>query len=282
MHAVARRLVLALSAVLCSGPAQAAPPSKFNPPKAFYLALGDSVTYGYQSSRVGLPPEGFDTGYVDVFAARLREIQPGITIVNYGCPGETTASFLAGPCLWTTLGESLHDPFTGSQLDAALAFLRSHPGQVSPITLTLWGGDVRELVASCRGDLGCVREAAPRLIRQVASNHAAILGRLRDAAPGAEIIVTGAWDSFLDLFEFADPLFQALNATTAAVAAEYGARFADPFPIFNPQGDPDEETRAICALTLLCTDGDSHPSDAGYQALADVVYAASGYSRLDE
>jgi lysophospholipase L1-like esterase len=282
MHAVARSLVIALPALLFSVPAQAAARSKFNPPKAFYLALGDSVTYGYQSSKVGLPPEGFDTGYVDVFAARLRDIQPGITIVNYGCPGETTASFLSGPCLWTTLGESLHDPFTGSQLEAALAFLRSHPGQVNPITLTLWGGDVRELVEACQGDLGCVQDAAPRLIRQIASNHAAILGRLRDAAPGAEIIVTGAWDSFLDLFAFADPLFQALNATTATVAASYGARFADPFPTFNPQGDPDEETRAICTLTLLCTDGDSHPSDAGYRALADVVYAASGYSRLDE
>ena len=58
--------------------AQPAPP-KFNPPKNYYLALGDSVTYGYQRSKVvaGLPPSGFNTGYVDDFGARLRQIRPG-------------------------------------------------------------------------------------------------------------------------------------------------------------------------------------------------------------
>jgi hypothetical protein len=50
-----------------------------NGPKQYYLALGDSIAYGYQASKheAGLPPSAFDTGYVDVFAARLREIQPG-------------------------------------------------------------------------------------------------------------------------------------------------------------------------------------------------------------
>jgi len=78
-------------------PAQAQVPAPmFNPPKAYYLALGDSITYGYQAWKVraGLPPSAFNTGYVDVFGARLRQIQPGITIVNYRCPGENSASFM--------------------------------------------------------------------------------------------------------------------------------------------------------------------------------------------
>ena len=58
------------------------------------------------------------------------------------------------------------------------------------------------------------------------------------------------------------------------------ARFADPFPVFNPQGDQAAETTAICALTLLCSQGDGHPSDAGYRALARIVWAASGYASL--
>jgi hypothetical protein len=37
------------------------------------------------------------------------------------------------PCLWTEFGEQLHDAFTGRQLDAALSFLRAHPGEVSPL-----------------------------------------------------------------------------------------------------------------------------------------------------
>jgi hypothetical protein len=82
-----------------------------------------------------------DTGYVDVFAKGLRSIRPTLTVVNYGCPGESTTTFIAGPCLYNTLGLSLHEPFAGSQLDATAAFLHAHPGRVSPITLTLWAND---------------------------------------------------------------------------------------------------------------------------------------------
>ena len=62
--------------------------------KQYHLALGDSITLGNQAYRqeAGLPPSAFNTGYVDVLAAHLREIQPGITVVNYGCPGESTRS----------------------------------------------------------------------------------------------------------------------------------------------------------------------------------------------
>jgi hypothetical protein len=52
-------------------------------------------------------------------------------------------------------------------------------------------------------------------------------------------------------------------------------------PVFNPQGDLALETATICSLTLLCTEGDSHPSDAGYRAIADLVFEASAYARLE-
>jgi lysophospholipase L1-like esterase len=116
----------------------------------------------------------------------------------------------------------------------------------------------------------------------VGKNFLTILTQLRAAAPNSEIIVTGAWDSFIGTFDIADPLFEALNLSIANAAAKKQARFADPFPIFNPQGDVSAETQAICTLTLLCTEGDTHPSDAGYQALADVVFDVSDYPRLLE
>jgi hypothetical protein len=68
----------------------------------------------------------------------------------------------------------------------------------------------------------------------------------------------------------------------ADVAAAHRALFADPFPVFNPQGDLDAERQAICTLTLLCTENDSHNADVGYQALAELVFDASGYARLLE
>jgi hypothetical protein len=81
-------------------------------------------------------------------------------------------------------------------------------------------------------------------------------------------------------FAFADPLFTLLNRAQQAAAAAVRARFADPFPVFNPPGDETAETAAICTLTLLCSQGDGHPSDAGYRALASIVWTASGYARL--
>ena len=117
-------------------------------------------------------------------------------------------------------------------------------------------------------------------IAAFSANLSFVLGRLRAEAPDAEIVVTGMWSSFIGDFETADPLIMSVNTEIAAVAARHQARFADPFPVFNPQGDPDAELAAICALTRLCTDGDSHPSDAGHAALAELVFDAAGYERL--
>src|SRR5512132_3803082 len=113
-------------------------------PKTYCLALGDSIAYGVQPDKVdrGLPPSGYRTGYVDVFAARLRPLSPKIRVVNYSCPGESTVTFVRGGCPWLAEGRKLHDPYSSSQQKVALAFLAAHRGQVGPITLTLFGNDV--------------------------------------------------------------------------------------------------------------------------------------------
>jgi len=254
---------------------------QFNPPKHYYLSLGDSIAFGYQLSKhlAGLPPSGFNTGYVDVLRTRLQAITPSLIAVNYGCPGETTTTFITGGCVATLAGFPLHDSFSGPQLEAAEAFLRAHPGQVSPITLTLWSNDVREFVSACP-DRACVVNGAPLLIASIVNNLNLILGRLRAVAPDADIIITGSWDSNINDLAFADPLFESLNESMASMAALQRVRFADPFPVFNPQGDLGREIQALCSLTLLCTEQDSHPSDAGYRALAALVFEASGYQRL--
>src|SRR3954452_12555607 len=108
-------------------------------PGTYYLALGDSMAYGYQPAKDSKPPSAVTTGYVNVFATRLRTLAPAIRVVNYGCPGESLVTFAKGGCPWLEGKRRVHDPFSGARLDAALAFLRAHPGQVSPITITLWG-----------------------------------------------------------------------------------------------------------------------------------------------
>jgi lysophospholipase L1-like esterase len=281
---VIRHLLRAAAAVIvlavALGAATAASASP--PPKSYYLALGDSIGYGFQTSKAlaGLPPQAFNTGYADLFAARLRHLRPRIATVNYSCPGESTASFRL-PCIWKASGHALHNDYPGSQLAAALAFLAAHRGQVSPITLSLNGNDANEFLQTCPpGDLACLQAGAAAAIAVYQARLTSILRQLRAAASGAEIIVVGAYDPNVGAFAFADPLFTQLNQAQQAAAATVRARFADPFPAFNPQGDPAAETAAICALTLLCSQGDGHPSDAGYRALARIVWAASGYASL--
>jgi lysophospholipase L1-like esterase len=282
-RAFARALgVAAVLLALIAPPVSAAEPPKFNPPKTYYLAVGDSIPYGYQASKrlAGLPLSGFNTGYVDVFAARLRQIQPSIRVVNYSCVGESTRTFIAGPCPGNTVGLGLHDEWSGTQLDAALAFLSAHRGEVSPITVTLWGNDARELSEACGGDPDCILQRAPAAIAQAAANLKTIFGRLRAAAPQAEIIFTGPWNISVGGFPETDPLFMFYNEALKQVAADTRVRFVDLFPIFNPQGDIEAETAAICALTLLCSEGDIHPSDAGFRVIGEEVWEVSGYDRL--
>jgi len=227
--------------------------------------------------RLGLPPSKFNTGYVDVFAARMRRLKPNLRIVNYGCPAESTTTFVSGGCPWLASGtRRLHDAHRGTQIAAAIAFLRSHRGQVSPITLSLGGGDVQAFEDSCHRDLACVHARMPAAIRKLASRLGKILQRLRSAAPSAEIIVTGLWNN--SDFQKTDPPLRLVNKTIARVTAAARGRFVDVFSVFNPQGNLARERARICALTFFCSEGDGHPTDAGYRAIAAAVWRASGYA----
>src|SRR2546425_5890066 len=125
--------------VLAALPASASTSNpKFNPPKSFYLALGDSLAFGYQQSKfiANFPtenPSAFVTGYVDDFAGMLQGIDPAIETVNLGCPDETTSSFMAGGRPHTAARFWLHSASRGARPGAAHTFLYAHPQPVSPI-----------------------------------------------------------------------------------------------------------------------------------------------------
>jgi lysophospholipase L1-like esterase len=240
-------------------------------PQRYYLGLGDSMAYGFQPTKVkpGARPSDFDTGYVDVFAARLRKLSPKIEIVNYGCPGESTVTFIRGG--WRCDGINLHDTFRGSQLEAARSFLRAHPGEVSPITVTLWGAELAPL--SARG------KQAKSAIASVATRFHSILRQLRAAAPTAEIIVTGAWNPEADRLRQVEPLYRSVDAAIARAAAASRARVANMFAALNGRGSAKAQQARLCRLTFYCSKGDPHPTDPGYRAMAEAFTIASDYPR---
>jgi lysophospholipase L1-like esterase len=242
----------------------------------YYLALGDSISYGFQTAKAlaGLPPNAFDTGYVDRVSAglpRALHTRRPITTVNLSCPGETTASMHI-PCGWRASGHLLHDDYPGAQLDAALAFLHRHRGRVELITLALGGNDVTEFVASCPpGDIACIQAGAPQAAADYAARMAVLVRQLRAAAPRTPVVVVGLYDPDITLLPVADPLFALVNAALRSAITARNLGFADVFARFNP---PTDEVATLCALTLLCVDGDGHPSDAGYVVIGDIVLAA--------
>ena len=247
-----------------------------------YLALGDSLAFGYTQgtfnslNREGDPglenPVDFDRGYVDDLGRLLQPLRPGIEIVNDGCPGENTDSFIQGPCSYA-LTYRLHHPYFGgshsSQLSDALHYLRTHRGRVSPVTLDIGANDALKVIyTDCAGMPTCITARAPALFAHIASNLGLILRRLRAADPGGRILVLGVYDPFGTSISGIGGFFTALNAAEAAQARRVGARFADPLPVFNPEL---LEAPTLCRLVGVCDEGDIHPTYAGYEVLAELL-----------
>jgi lysophospholipase L1-like esterase len=262
--------------VLAAVPASASSP-KFDPPRSFYLALGNSLAFGYQQYKflANYPtenPSAFSSGYVDDFAGMLQGIDPGIETVNLGCPGETTSSYMGGGCPYTAHGFALHHFYAGSQMDATTSFLKAHPHQVSPITIDLGANDVD----SCGFDQACIAAE----IATVGVNMRAILSAIRANAPEAEILVMEYYNPFAVIDPSTNAGAEALNSVLASDAALVRGRLADAFTPFN-LASPQPAT--LCALTLFCTSlNDIHASDAGYVVIAQQFWTASGYGRLTD
>lgn len=266
--------LLAAAALLLPAPGAGA-----TKPQRSYLALGDSLAFGYQQAKFNelFPsenPAAFDTGYVDDFGHFLLKTHRDASIVNDGCPGETTDSFIEGPCKYQ-LAFPLHHPYAGgpasSQLSDALAYLHANPGAVSPITLDIGANDALSVIeGTCKLEAACIAAHAPALFAHVAANLGAILADLRGAAPQAKIVVLGLYNPFGSTIAGGDELTAALNAAMRQVASSEAARFADPLPVFNPPGALEQPT--ICLLTNMCTPlTDIHPTDLGYAVLAGLI-----------
>lgn len=255
-------------------------------PQRSYLALGDSLAFGYQRAKFeslypNENPAAFDTGYVDDIVAALRLRYPPLQVVNDGCPGETTESFIRGPCEYQ-LSFPLHHPYAAgpdsSQLADALAFLGEHRNFVNPITIDIGANDVLGVAGACSLRLTCVSEHASALIAHLSANLTLILTDVRQAAPHAKIAVLGLYDPFGEAaLPGSNEITALVNETMAQTAAGAGALFVDPQPAFNPPGAEEEAT--ICALTNMCSagkvvlTGDIHPTDRGYAVLASLILA---------
>jgi hypothetical protein len=94
--------LFALSAVVAPSLASAKSTTKPKPPgKATYLALGDSLAFGYsqQLYNEGVAggfdnPEAFESGYANQYLGLTKGEKAGVRLQNDGCPGETSSSLI--------------------------------------------------------------------------------------------------------------------------------------------------------------------------------------------
>jgi lysophospholipase L1-like esterase len=101
--------------------------------KSYYLALGDSLAYGFQ------PNQDYDHGYAQQWFALLQS-KGSRSFTDYGCPGQSsTAMYTEHGCPFPS-----HDayPDNMTQLQAAVAFITTHAHQVSPVSLDIGANDL--------------------------------------------------------------------------------------------------------------------------------------------
>jgi hypothetical protein len=146
---------------------------------------------------------------------------------------------------------------------------------VNPITLNIGGNDLGNLFfETCNQDLSCAQRQVDAVIGKAATNLNQILTAIQAAAPGSEIILLSQYDPYVVAIPESVPAFQSLNSGLGTVARAHGVRIADGSSAFT--------ATSLCSLTLFCVaeHPDIHPSDAGYQALAQAVWSASSFGSI--
>jgi lysophospholipase L1-like esterase len=236
-----------------------------------YLALGDSLAYGYQ-------PNGDDTqGYASDLAAALQS--QGVTSgVDLGCPSETTSTFIAG-------GICTSYPLK-SQLATALAYLQQVPAEhATLVTLDIGANDVLPDVKlnaqskTCTVNRSAFRTALQILDQNLTQN---ILPQLHAALTNSAGQSTGTLLllNYYDPFQNACPNtllpIQMLNAHLARDIAGFGT----PVDIFGAFGGPRIPNPNLCNYTWMCAapplGPNIHPTTEGYQVMANAI----GYSYM--
>jgi lysophospholipase L1-like esterase len=267
----------------CSSPS----PAAHRQPVSYYLAVGDSLSVGVQPDAAGVSTET-RRGYADQLSVLLRRQRPGLRLVRFGCPGETTATMLSGGiCHYRG----------GSQLTAVTRFLHAHRRRVALITIDIGANDPDSCITQpSPGKLAtCVGQSIPR----ATGNLTTILTRLRRAGPGIRIIgmdyylpALAQWRSGAvgqGLARLAELAASGYNELLTGVYRSLGIRVADVSGAFHT-GDFGHEqavpgfgrlprnVAAVCRWTWACAapprGPNQHPNRTGYQVIAGAFLAA--------
>ncbi|MEO8850307.1 MAG: GDSL-type esterase/lipase family protein [Allobranchiibius sp.] len=259
-------------------------------PGSDYLALGDSVAFGYREPTTFPPPNYTDpksfVGYPEEIGSAL-----GLRVTNASCSGETSGSFVstANPsyACETPAGYRTNFPLhvkyrnkSQSQLSYAVDFLKRHRG-TRLVTLGIGANDGFLCQASNGGT--CVGPALGATLTGVKKNVNTILFNLRYRAHYFGQIVIVNYYSTDYRSAAANASSQGLNQVVAAAAKPYGVKVADQYAAY--QNAAQYSGGDSCAAGLLtqlfpkqtktASGAQSgcgvHPSVAGQNVLAATI-----------
>lgn len=242
-----------------------------------YLALGDSVVFGF------IAGDGFAYGNANNFIGYPDYVGRalGLNVANASCPGEASGGFQsAAPtandngCRGFKASAPLHVSYNGAptQLAFATAYLKSHPN-THLVTLGLGANDAFILQRTCL-DTNCLLAG----LAAMSANIDAILGDIRATGYHGVLEVVNYYS-----LDYGDPSqvqgAQLLNHFVTASAAKRGAVVADAFTAWQHAASVAGGHTCEAGLLNIAADSpapalpncDVHPSQSGQQLLARVV-----------
>jgi lysophospholipase L1-like esterase len=282
-------VVAVVAVTACSGPVTSA---GTHAPASYYLALGDSLAQGVQPNATGVSVDT-QQGYPDQVYAALHRGHPELRLVKLGCPGETTSTMInGGICRYAA----------GSQLAAAVAFLRAHRGHVLLTTIDVGANDLEDCGSQSNviKVLSCFVTDVPGAVSRLGT----IMTRLRTAAgPGTRMAgmsyylpALAQWrdgSSGQAIARLVERLEAGYNDLLDHVYAKSDARVANVFGAFDTGDFGDQVTvpgigkvprnvALLCRWTWACTapprGPNQHANTAGYGVIARAFLQASDLS----
>jgi lysophospholipase L1-like esterase len=243
-----------------------------------YLALGDSLAFGWSPLVVDPTSAGNFIGYPDTVAGALKE---GLT--NAACPGETSSHFidLAGldnNCGFWRANLPLHVAYTTTQLAFADAFLQSHP-KTLVVSINIGANDAQALVNSCGvkpDPVTCITEGLPGMLATLSANLYTIYRHIRNLDGYHHKLVALTTYSA----NYSDPLqtsvISMVNDVVTQRTLAWGGIVADGFGAFAAASAATGGDACAAGLLIKVSPAscDSHPSPAGRELLAQAIMNA--------
>jgi lysophospholipase L1-like esterase len=247
-----------------------------------YLALGDSVTFGYQEPTVVPAPNYRNAssflGYPEQLAAELH-----LRVINPACPGETSASLINasaqsngcenGPIAYRKL-YPLHLRYKGSQLAYAVSFLRSHP-QVKLVSLMIGANDL--FLCQAKTKDGCTSSAEQQAVfTKVAGNVRRILSAVRNQAHYRGQLAIVNYYSLNYAVALLSNASRGLNRAVDEGAKPFGVVIADGYGEFQTASRRSAQNPCTAGLLTQLSIGGCgvHPTYAGQALLAQALLKA--------